>query len=223
MNEGTGTLGLKVAEKAAFLTDFTPAEENDGGDLTELSLLLTTLFRSAEGCGEILDAGPLQRMISWQPGAGLHLVKTETGFRYEKYLSVTGWEDFEADDVRLAMTGSWQLHLTLQEILDAMTRLDGLYWAGIRDFETSRWNECHLDTAVDSETLHQSAKMALQLDILFKGHGLPRGNLRLDFAKSSLCSWSNTRDDYYMALTQSELPAAGRAVLVRCGQAFICQ
>ncbi len=220
MSEDSDKLLLQTVRKISFDEDFL-CEDAEGEDLTELSLLLTTLSRSAAQCAEVLGVGSLQALASWEPGRSLHLQRRAEGFEYARNQGVSGWEDLEELPVVEAFSQAVILEQTRPEIRACLRDLAGVDWAGIREFETSNWDICSPDSHVGSESTQTATKLVLQLDALLKGSGSPRSRIRLDFEQGSLWSWSNRQDDYLMVLSTRDIDVSQRASLMRAGEAFM--
>ena len=222
MSGKSDNYSLKTSLSLTFGQDFLSAEGADESvDTAELGLLLGTLTRSCENCGTSLEAGTLQSLLSWESGQAIRLERTQEGFNYACWEGVSGWEDF--DDVPWAqvLSTEYLLDVTRLEVVDRLCGLPGVAWTGIRDFESGQWEECTCFMELPQERIQQATRLVLQLDTLLKGHNCPRGRLRLDFDQSSLWAWSNSGDDYLMAMADRDLPLSSRGALLRIGEAFM--
>ncbi len=213
---------LKQTVSLDFEEDFLTATGADESvDTAELGLLLGTLHRSCENCGNSLDAGPLQSLLTWEPGRSVRLERKDTSYHYEAWEGVTGWEDCDDVPWEQVLATDYLIDVTRPEVVDRLCGLAGVSWTGIRDFESSQWEECTCRVELDNDRLMQATRLILQLDVLLKGHQCPRGRIRLDFEQAILWAWANCGDDYLMALTQCDLPLSSRGALVRIGEAFM--
>jgi hypothetical protein len=222
MSASPDSFSLRSTVNVTFGEDFLSAEGVEGSvDTAELGLLLSTLVRSCQSCGESLEAGALQNLFAWEAGRALSLTSAPGGYDYQAWEGVTGWEDFDDVPWREVLASDSLLDVRRPEVLDRLCELPGVSWAGIRDFESSQWEECCCTTSLESMQLLQASRLVLQLDTLLKGHGCPRGRLRLSYERASLWAWSNTTDDYLMTLTDRDLPLVSRGALLRIGEAFM--
>jgi len=220
MSDDFDKLVLETTRKIHFDEDFL-SEDADGEDVTELALLLTTLSRSASQCGHALECGALQGLVSWEPGRSFHLKRAEHGFDYTTRKGVSGWEDLESAELVESLNHLSRLEFTRPEILRRFKSCSGVIWAGIREFETSKWEISAQSTTIAADAIQTATKLVLQLDVLLKGHNSPRSRMRLDLEQASLWSWSNLQDDYLMVLAGKELGLRERAALIRAGEAFL--
>ncbi|MBC2593126.1 hypothetical protein H5P28_02520 [Ruficoccus amylovorans] len=222
MSANGDSYSLNPMVELTFGEDFLSVEgAGESVDSEELGLLLSTLCRSSENCGSALQAGALQGMLTWNPGRAFRLQRRNGDFRYQFWEGVTGWEDFDDVPWDQVLATDCLLDVTRAEMIDRLCDLPGVSWAGVRDFESGVWEECACDMSIGQEYLAQATRLVLQLDVLLKGHGCPRGHLRLDFEKAMLWAWVNSRDDYLMVLTEPELALVSRGGLLRISEAFM--
>ncbi|QYY35934.1 hypothetical protein [Ruficoccus sp. ZRK36] len=213
---------LQITCDLSYQEDFLSVEGADGSvDTEELGLLLGTLNRSCVNAGEVLEAGAWKGLFAFGQGQAMQFAHASERYEYRTWKCVTGWEDFDGLPWDQILATDSLLDVTRLEVADRLSELSGVGWSGIRDFETSQWELCSCRPDVDKDRTMQATRQMLQLDVLLKGHGCPRGRMRVDFEYASLWAWSNSNDDYLMALTDADLTLAARGALLRIGEAFL--
>lgn len=204
-----------------FDEDFFPADtEGETGDVDALSVLLPTLFKSAENCSQSFDSGTFKTATTIGGGKVMEITFEESGVSYRQYV-LSSYLLTKNDGLdRAKAYNNYPLFRDLPQITDAYRVIDGASWLGYRESANNQWQEVAIEKSLDSNLIRKGTLSALQIDVLLKGQSLPRSCIRLDYEKGVLWIWSSVQDDYMMCYLQGSPTAANARKIEHLGAAF---
>lgn len=186
------------------------------------SLIITTLQRTAAAMGEQLGLGGVKRIRAMGKGEVTILTFAAEEILFDWRRGISSWMDIEPalaqptdvlPDYPVVPTAPEIRHL-----LQAETRCRS---CSFQRLSSGNWEHFTFDDSLKILTLESIAMMMLQIDILCREQGYPRGRFHLHWTNGSIWFWISELENLMMVLTPAELSPLELQFLIRCGDAFL--
>lgn len=187
-----------------------------------LGVQLSSVSRAASQAGTAFKIGSLDLLCSWSKGLGMTLRRTENGWSMASWSRVSAWADLNEDwPDWIPETPSLPILPQKNEILQSLCNLRQVYWYGMRDHRTNTWEQQSHYPAEETPNLQKASMAALQLDMLMKSSGLPRGRMAAVFSTGILWMWVNRQDDFLVLASERELTVRTMGQIQMLGEGFL--
>lgn len=186
-----------------------------------VSLVMTTLQRTASQVGKQLELGHIQRIRAmgrgrvgdWTYGDGAHT--------YDLYDAVSSWADLEPLLREPAnILPDFPLLPQPPEIRRLLESEKGVRSCSFQRLSSGNWEHYTFDHSLKILLLETAAMLVLQMDVLCREQHFPRGRMHLQWEGGSLWFWVSELENLMMILCGPELSAEEIQLLIRCGDAF---
>ena len=204
-----------------FTPEYSPKSvEGEGLEPIGLGVLLSTIERLSENCGEPMELGKLTAFYSFSDGQSFALEKQKDSIKFQYFVDVSRWSDLGRGFPNYTDEGFPMLP-TREEITHFLTDESGVQCFGFRSQLTNIW-EHQLKSLIAKEQQFQAASMsAMQIDVLLKSSQYPCGRMCLQFNSGSLWIWVTQDDNYCMIFVDSKISKQALGCVIHCGESFI--
>lgn len=211
---------LETTLSVRFTPEFAPVQvEGDIDDPTGFGLSLFTAVRTMLGASGQLGLGALKSLRGLGQGKGFTLSLDSAGNHLTIVEGATRWAD--VGEERADSAGYWPIAPAPEDLACWLEGLPGLRWRGLRLQETSEWKHRFADSSLTEGQVSPLGLAGLQADLLVRTLGLPRRQMRWDFADNALRSVVNADNDFLFVWSQSPLEPREEDTLVRCLDSFV--
>ncbi len=213
-----GSLYARLAFDDRFIAR---RREGEKLDANRVSLLVTTLQRTASGLSQLLGLGVPQLIESIGRGEAMSIALSAAEIQFDWWREVVAWADF-VPELRESTTILPDYPLVpsppeIRHLLEAETALRSV---SFQRLASGNWEHATFDAGLPILSLEKVAMMMLQIDLLCREQGYPRGRFHLACEHGSLWFWVSELENLMLALAPNDLPARDLQLLVRCGEAF---
>jgi|GEM_PF-4780723 len=216
-----------ISAQPALLTaiKFSPqysAISVEGKDVDSIGLgvLLSTVERLSENCGESMALGKLNAFYSFSHGRSFTLEKHEDSIAFKHIADVSRWSDLGAGFPNYTQEDFPDIP-TRQEITQFLNEESNVVCFGFRSLSSQDW-EYHMKSLGEKAQRFQSAGMvAMQIHVLLKSSQYPHGRMCLRFDNGVQWIWSTHDDRHCMLFVDTEISQASLGTVIHCGESFV--
>lgn len=194
----------------------------EGKELEPISLgvLLSTIERLCESCGNSMELGKLTSFYSFSAGRSFALQKSAKSNDFKYIIDVSRWSDLGTGFPNY-MDEDFPMLPTNEEIIRFLTEESGVLFFGFHNQLTNSW-DTYLKAWGDQTQHFQSIGMvAMQIGVLLKSSHYPHGRLCLRFELGSLWIWAGQDGNYCMVFVDTEISQQALGCVIHCGESFI--
>ncbi len=212
----------RLERSCEFDLDWHAVSDTGEGDAAMLGVQLSSVERAANQAGASFGLGSLDLLCSWSGGMGMTLRRTEKAWSMASLSRISTWADLNEDwPDWVPETPGLPILPRKNEIIHALRNLRQLRWFGLRDHRTNTWEQQSRYPQDSTPNLQKASMGALQLDMLVKSSGLPRGRMAAVFSEGILWLWVSRQDDFLVLVSERELSARAIGQIQMLGEGFL--
>ena len=184
-------------------------------------LVVGTLQRTAAAISKPLDLGSIQTIRAMGAGEALTTTFSPEETSLDWYRGISSWEDLETASTESDILPDYPLVPDPPEIKHLLAVETGFRSCSFQRLASGNWEHATFDPSVPIVTLENVAMMMMQIDILCKQQGYPRGRYHLRWERGGVWFWISEQENLMLVLTPVEVTPVEIQFLTRCGDAFL--
>lgn len=185
-----------------------------------VSLVVSTLHRTAAQIGNQLGLGELKFITSLGGGAAMKLDITDTNPVFTLLNAVTNWAEADGKTTQATQLLEYPLLPNVPEIRSLLESTQRIRSCSFQRLNSGNWEHTTFDENLPILTIEAVAMLLLQMNVLCREQKYPRGRLRIRWEQGTLWFWVTQGEKLMIVLTDASITPEEDDLVVRCGEAF---
>ncbi|MGF1450611.1 MAG: hypothetical protein ACFB21_00885 [Opitutales bacterium] len=196
--------------------------EGEKLDYNIAGLVVGTLQRTANAISDKLDLGPVTAIRAMGRGECTRVVFGAEEITFDWFRNISSWVDIEPSlEHPTDVLPDYPVLPSPPEIRRLLEAETACRSCSFQRLASGNWEHFTFDETLQILPLESAAMMMLQIDILCREQGYPRGRFHLQWASGGIWFWISEIENLMMVLEPSEISPHELQLLIRCGDAFL--